>query len=73
MKFWALTGPPSGPRDLEVMSIDQSSVRLSWRPPADDGGRADVSYRVECVSCQNDVIYTPRQAGFNTTELVYHD
>jgi len=45
-------------------------VKLSWQPPADLGGRGDIQYRLECPDCEEDVAYTPRQSGFNSTVLV---
>jgi len=50
---------------------DQSSVRLQWLPPASDGGRLDLRYRIECVGCDNRVTYTPRQANLHGTALVH--
>ncbi|XP_055013130.1 ephrin type-A receptor 7-like [Boleophthalmus pectinirostris] len=44
------TRPPSPPRDL-VYSLKQSTLVLEWAPPADSGGRADLSYSVGCRRC----------------------
>jgi len=57
-------------RDLEMTYVDQSSVRLQWLPPAWDGGRPDVRYRVECVGCDDQVAYTPRQSHLHGTASV---
>ncbi|XP_063758093.1 ephrin type-A receptor 7 isoform X2 [Eleginops maclovinus] len=68
----ACTRPPSAPQNL-VYNINQTSVSLEWSPPADTGGRIDVTYRVicrrcswepeECVACGPNVGYSPAQAG----------
>ncbi|KAI4791617.1 hypothetical protein KUCAC02_033905, partial [Chaenocephalus aceratus] len=65
-------GPPSAPQNL-VYNINQTSVSLEWSPPADTGGRNDVTYRVvcrrcswepeECVQCGPNVGFSPAQAG----------
>uniref|UniRef100_A0A8C9RBD0 receptor protein-tyrosine kinase n=1 Tax=Scleropages formosus TaxID=113540 RepID=A0A8C9RBD0_SCLFO len=44
--------PPSAPRDLYATSIAVGKLRLSWRPPADTGGRDDISYSVSCERCE---------------------
>ncbi|KAJ4928937.1 hypothetical protein JOQ06_004559, partial [Pogonophryne albipinna] len=64
--------PPSAPQNL-VYNINQTSVSLEWSPPADTGGRNDVTYRVicrrcswepeECVQCGPNVGFSPAQAG----------
>ncbi|KPP72837.1 ephrin type-A receptor 2-like [Scleropages formosus] len=46
------SGPPSAPRDLYATSIAVGKLRLSWRPPADTGGRDDISYSVSCERCE---------------------
>ncbi|CAB1457865.1 unnamed protein product [Pleuronectes platessa] len=40
----ACTRPPSAPQNL-VYNINQTTVSLEWSPPADTGGRNDVTYR----------------------------
>jgi len=60
-------GPPSEPLDLAVTYIDESSVKMSWNVPEDLGGRSDLRYRIECQDCDDSVLYTPRQSGFNIT------
>ncbi|XP_064201644.1 ephrin type-A receptor 7 [Anguilla rostrata] len=44
------TRPPSPPRDL-VYTLKQSTLILEWAPPADTGGRGDLSYSVGCSRC----------------------
>uniref|UniRef100_A0A8B9KYF3 Ephrin type-A receptor 7 n=2 Tax=Astyanax mexicanus TaxID=7994 RepID=A0A8B9KYF3_ASTMX len=74
----ACTRPPSAPQNL-VYNINQTTVTLEWRPPADTGGRNDVTYRIicrrcswepeECVPCGGNVAYTPQQSGLTDTEV----
>lgn len=45
------TGPPSAPQNLSF-SASGTQLSLHWEPPADMGGRADVTYSVECLQCQ---------------------
>lgn len=80
------TGPPSAPQNL-VYNINQTTVSLEWSPPADTGGRNDVTYRIicrrcswepeECVPCGGNVVYTTQQSGLTDTyvtisELLAH-
>ncbi|XP_051908092.1 ephrin type-A receptor 7 isoform X7 [Hippocampus zosterae] len=46
----ACTRPPSAPQNL-VYNINQTMLSLEWNPPADTGGRNDVTYRVRCQHC----------------------
>uniref|UniRef100_G3NSI6 Ephrin type-A receptor 7 n=1 Tax=Gasterosteus aculeatus aculeatus TaxID=481459 RepID=G3NSI6_GASAC len=72
----ACTRPPSAPQNL-VYNINQTTVSLEWSPPADTGGRNDVTYRVvcrrcgwepeECVPCGLNVGYSPAQSGLVDT------
>ncbi|XP_068564652.1 ephrin type-A receptor 7 isoform X2 [Cebidichthys violaceus] len=74
----ACTRPPSAPQNL-VYNINQTTVSLEWSPPADTGGRNDVTYRVicrrcswepeECVPCGPNVGYSPAQSGLVDTYL----
>ncbi|KAK9531202.1 hypothetical protein VZT92_010644 [Zoarces viviparus] len=74
----ACTRPPSAPQNL-VYNINQTTVGLEWSPPADTGGRNDVTYRVicrrcswepeECVPCGPNVGYSPAQSGLVDTYL----
>ena len=42
-----------------------------WRAPADNGGRSDVWFTVDCHSCDDKfVLYRPRQAHLNDTSYV---
>uniref|UniRef100_A0A3B4AFW5 Ephrin type-A receptor 7 n=1 Tax=Periophthalmus magnuspinnatus TaxID=409849 RepID=A0A3B4AFW5_9GOBI len=82
----ACTRPPSAPQNL-VYNINQTTVSLEWSPPADTGGRNDVTYRVicrrcswepeECVPCGANVGYSPGQSGLvdtyvSITDLLAH-
>ncbi|XP_034435660.1 ephrin type-A receptor 7 isoform X3 [Hippoglossus hippoglossus] len=78
----ACTRPPSAPQNL-VYNINQTTVSLEWSPPADTGGRNDVSYRVicrrcswepeECVPCGTNVGYSPAQSGLVDTYVTIVD
>ncbi|KAF3820005.1 hypothetical protein GH733_015514, partial [Mirounga leonina] len=69
-------GPPSAPRDLQYsLSRSPLALRLRWLPPADSGGRSDVTYSLLCLRCGREgpggacepcgprVAFVPRQAG----------
>ncbi|XP_017553226.2 ephrin type-A receptor 7 isoform X4 [Pygocentrus nattereri] len=74
----ACTRPPSAPQNL-VYNINQTTVTLEWSPPADTGGRNDVTYRIicrrcswepeECVPCGGNVAFTPQQSGLTDTYI----
>lgn len=76
------TGPPSAPQNL-VYTVNQSTVNLAWGPPADLGGRRDVTYRVvcrqcggsneECLPCGGGVSFAPQQAGLLDTSVMVLD
>uniref|UniRef100_A0A3Q4HGQ9 receptor protein-tyrosine kinase n=1 Tax=Neolamprologus brichardi TaxID=32507 RepID=A0A3Q4HGQ9_NEOBR len=78
----ACTRPPSAPQNL-VYNINQTTVSLEWSPPADTGGRNDVTYRVicrrcswepeECVPCGLNVGYSPAQSGLVDTYVTAVD
>ncbi|XP_062322952.1 ephrin type-A receptor 7 isoform X1 [Osmerus eperlanus] len=78
----ACTRPPSAPQNL-VYNINQTTVSLEWSPPADTGGRNDVTYRImcrrcswdpeECVPCGGHVGYSPQQAGLVDTYVTVMD
>ncbi|XP_067338052.1 ephrin type-A receptor 7 isoform X2 [Channa argus] len=78
----ACTRPPSAPQNL-VYNINQTTVSLEWSPPADTGGRNDVTYRVicrrcswepeECVPCGPNVGYFPSQSGLVDTYVTIID
>uniref|UniRef100_A0A8C3A985 Ephrin type-A receptor 7 n=1 Tax=Cyclopterus lumpus TaxID=8103 RepID=A0A8C3A985_CYCLU len=83
--YRALSDPPSVACTSEsacsnlVYNINQTTVGLEWNPPADTGGRNDVTYRVicrrcswepeECVPCGPNVGYSPAQSGLVDTYL----
>ncbi|XP_018414453.1 PREDICTED: ephrin type-A receptor 7 isoform X3 [Nanorana parkeri] len=80
--YIACTRPPSAPQNL-IYNINQTTVTLEWSPPADSGGRNDVTYRVickrcsweqgECVPCGNTVGYVPQQSGLVDTYITVVD
>ncbi|GCB65309.1 hypothetical protein scyTo_0009946 [Scyliorhinus torazame] len=76
----ACTRPPSAPQNV-ISNINNTSVILDWTPPADGGGRKDVTYLVICKRCSVDLVqceecgggvrYIPQEAGLkNTTVMV---
>ncbi|NXT24002.1 EPHA2 protein, partial [Syrrhaptes paradoxus] len=44
------TRPPSPPQGVTAVGLG-AAVRLRWSPPADTGGREDVTYSVTCEQC----------------------
>ncbi|MFT7811107.1 ephrin type-A receptor 7-like isoform X1 [Arapaima gigas] len=67
------TRPPTPPRNL-VFTLKQSTLVLQWDPPADSGGRGDLSYTVGCSRCAGaalgpcepcgaSVAFLPQQSG----------
>ncbi|XP_077343359.1 ephrin type-A receptor 7 isoform X5 [Lithobates pipiens] len=80
--YIACTRPPSAPQNL-IYNINQTTVTLEWSPPADSGGRNDVTYRVickrcsweqgECVPCGNTVGFVPQQSGLVDTYITVVD
>ncbi|XP_051781617.1 ephrin type-A receptor 7 isoform X1 [Erpetoichthys calabaricus] len=78
----ACTRPPSAPQNL-IYNINQTTVSLEWSPPADNGGRNDVTYRIvcrrcsweqgECLPCGSNVGYVPQQSGLVDTYVTIMD
>lgn len=64
--FTLQTRTPSAPRNA-ISNVNETSVFLEWIPPADTGGRKDVSYYIACkcnshagvCECGGHVRYTP--------------
>ena len=48
-----LLAPPSEPKDINITELTDSIVVVAWSPPADNGGRNDVKYDVQCTTCSN--------------------
>ncbi|NXJ85124.1 EPHA2 protein, partial [Trogon melanurus] len=44
------TRPPSAPQGVTAVGLG-AAVQLRWSPPADAGGRGDVTYSVTCEQC----------------------
>ncbi|XP_049742149.1 ephrin type-A receptor 5 isoform X3 [Elephas maximus indicus] len=75
-------GPPSAPRNA-ISNVNETSVFLEWIPPADTGGRKDVSYYIACKKCNSHagvceecgshVRYLPRQIGLKNTSVMMAD
>lgn len=61
--------PPRAPQNLSASCVDQSSVTLTWQPPANLGGREDTTYRVVCETCSPSVVFSPARQGFNETSV----
>ena len=40
------TEAPSAPRNLQVLQVTNTTVRLSWDPPVSNGGRDDLVYQL---------------------------
>ncbi|XP_030674720.1 ephrin type-A receptor 5 [Nomascus leucogenys] len=78
----ACTRPPSAPRNA-ISNVNETSVFLEWIPPADTGGRKDVSYYIACKKCNSHagvceecgghVRYLPRQSGLKNTSVMMVD
>lgn len=47
------TGPPSAPSYLTAVGMG-AKVELRWKPPLDNGGREDITYKVTCEQCLPD-------------------
>ncbi|XP_019603725.1 ephrin type-A receptor 5 isoform X5 [Rhinolophus sinicus] len=75
-------GPPSPPRNA-ISNVNETSVFLEWIPPADTGGRKDVSYYIACKKCNSyagvcdecggHVRYLPQQIGLKNTSVMMVD
>lgn len=75
-------GPPSAPRSA-ISNVNETSVFLEWIPPADTGGRKDVSYYIACKKCNSHsglceacgghVRYLPQQTGLKNTSVMMVD
>uniref|UniRef100_H3AY04 receptor protein-tyrosine kinase n=1 Tax=Latimeria chalumnae TaxID=7897 RepID=H3AY04_LATCH len=78
----ACTRPPSAPRNA-ISNVNETSVFLEWIPPADTGGRKDVSYNIVCKKCRSDsslceecgshVRYLPQVAALKNTSVMVVD
>ncbi|XP_043916864.1 ephrin type-A receptor 5 isoform X2 [Protopterus annectens] len=78
----ACTRPPSAPRNA-ISNVNETSVFLEWIPPADTGGRKDVTYNIICKKCSSDssvceecgnrVRYLQQQAGLKNTSVMVVD
>ena len=53
-----LTGPPSAPRNLMVVSTTSTTITLSWDPPESLGGRTDLTYVIEYQDLQKSTVDT---------------
>jgi fibronectin type 3 domain-containing protein len=60
-------GPPSAPRNVEVVG-GNSEVTISWDPPSDDGGDAFLNYRVFSGTSLTDLSEIGETMGLTHTE-----
>ncbi|XP_051561850.1 ephrin type-A receptor 2a isoform X3 [Myxocyprinus asiaticus] len=70
---------PSPPRDIVYTSLLRAgSLQLTWHPPADTGGRNDITYNVACERCEGGlcspcggrVLFEPAQTVLKDPEVV---
>uniref|UniRef100_A0A671P571 receptor protein-tyrosine kinase n=1 Tax=Sinocyclocheilus anshuiensis TaxID=1608454 RepID=A0A671P571_9TELE len=70
---------PSPPQNLVYMPLPTAgSLQLTWRPPADIGGRSDITYSVACERCEGGlcslcggrVRFEPAQTALKDPEVV---
>lgn len=70
---------PSPPRDIVYTPLlTAGSLQLNWRPPADTGGRGDITYNVACERCEGGlclpcggrVRFEPTQTALKDPEVV---
>ncbi|RXN16268.1 ephrin type-A receptor 7 isoform X1 [Labeo rohita] len=82
MNCYRVPRPPSAPQNL-LYNINHTTVSLEWTPPADTGGRNDVTYRIicrrctwepeECFPCGSNVGFLPQQSGLTDTYVTITD
>uniref|UniRef100_A0A8C1KSP1 receptor protein-tyrosine kinase n=1 Tax=Cyprinus carpio TaxID=7962 RepID=A0A8C1KSP1_CYPCA len=70
---------PSPPQNLVYTTLlTAGSLQLTWRPPADTGGRSDITYSVVCERCEGGlcslcggrVRFEPAQTALKDPEVV---
>lgn len=76
------TEPPSAPRNA-ISNVNETSVLLEWAPPAETGGRRDISYSVVCrklashpwrsEECGGHVRYLPGRTGLRNCSVMVAD
>uniref|UniRef100_A0A672N940 receptor protein-tyrosine kinase n=1 Tax=Sinocyclocheilus grahami TaxID=75366 RepID=A0A672N940_SINGR len=73
---------PSPPQNLVYMPLlTGGSLQLTWRPPADIGGRSDITYSVACECCEGGlcslcggrVRFEPAQTALKDPEVVVRE
>uniref|UniRef100_F6ZVC5 receptor protein-tyrosine kinase n=1 Tax=Ciona intestinalis TaxID=7719 RepID=F6ZVC5_CIOIN len=74
--------PPSKPVNVLAI-VNQTKITLTWERPFNDGGRDDITYRIECQRCQvgfdhcapcpQGVDFEPRQRDLVVTKVVVRD
>lgn len=73
---------PSAPQRV-ISSVNETSLRLEWSPPRENGGREDVVYNIICKSCGSgrgactrcgdNVQFVPRQLGLTGPQVHISD
>jgi len=67
----AAVEPPSQVRNLTAANATSYSIKLFWLPPLSNGGRADVTYRVECVGAPGSISFSPGSQLTTESVIVY--
>ena len=62
--------PPRAPTNLRATAIDESSIRLSWTAPSDDGGASIIGYRIE-VSLTGTAGWSTLESNSRSTSTSY--
>ena len=77
-------GIPSAPQNVNVIFVNQSTLKIQWQPPVETEVETHVFYEVECrrpcegedkskcvdKACRSDVIFKPRKDGLNITHII---
>lgn len=73
------SGPPTPPEDLKsTPRLKAGSIQLTWRPPANTGGRTDIVYNVLCERCNGAMCapcggrlrFEPAHTSFHEPEVI---
>ena len=78
--FSFLSAVPSEVYNLNIHTVNDTSVNLTWSAPRDDGGfNGSTRYTVECYFCVNeskcdtmaeDAIFFPTKSNLTTTSVI---
>lgn len=68
--------PPTSPKNLTLLFIDQTSAILSWNAPIenfadfkDTNYSKSIVFKVKCFSCPANVVFNPPTDTFNDTKI----